>query len=128
MLMFDDTTFTLWSQLIGAGMVGELAGEHLLRHPAHIVGFDDLRDKVVACRCCCGRPAAPGTSPGVPATGRSRAARSMRSRTTTPSGSRGRLSGPRPRSANLAVGEVRRLLAAAILLTTMTLAAASSCA
>jgi hypothetical protein len=43
MLMFDDTTFTLWSQLIGEGMVGELAGEHLLRYPAQIVGFDEAR-------------------------------------------------------------------------------------
>jgi hypothetical protein len=43
MLMFDDTTFTLWSQLIGEGMVGELAGEHLVRYPAQIVGFDEAR-------------------------------------------------------------------------------------
>ena len=43
LLMFDDATFTLWSQLTGAGGVGELAGEVLVRYPAQIVGFADAR-------------------------------------------------------------------------------------
>lgn len=43
MLMFDDTTFTLWSQLIGEGMVGDLAGGSLVRYPAQIVGFAEAR-------------------------------------------------------------------------------------
>jgi hypothetical protein len=41
--MFDDATFTLWSQLTGEGGVGELAGEALVRYPAQIVGFADAR-------------------------------------------------------------------------------------
>ncbi len=43
LLMFDDTTFTLWSQLTGEGGVGELAGDVLVRYPAQIVGFADAR-------------------------------------------------------------------------------------
>ncbi|MDF1521819.1 MAG: DUF3179 domain-containing protein [Trueperaceae bacterium] len=43
LLMFDDTTFTLWSQLTGEGGVGELTGEVLVRYPAQIVGFADAR-------------------------------------------------------------------------------------
>ncbi len=43
MLMFDDTTFTLWSQLIGEGVVGDMAGDHLIRYPAQIVGFAEAR-------------------------------------------------------------------------------------
>ncbi len=43
LLMFDDATFTLWSQLTGEGGVGELAGEVLVRYPAQIVGFADAR-------------------------------------------------------------------------------------
>jgi hypothetical protein len=43
LLMFDDATFTLWSQLTGEGGVGELAGETLVRYPAQIVGFADAR-------------------------------------------------------------------------------------
>jgi len=43
MLMFDDTTFTLWSQLIGEGLVGEFKGERLVRYPAQIVGFAEAR-------------------------------------------------------------------------------------
>ena len=43
LLMFDDATFTLWSQLTGDGGVGELAGEVLVRYPAQIVGFADAR-------------------------------------------------------------------------------------
>jgi hypothetical protein len=39
LLMFDETTRTLWSQLVGEGMVGELAGSRLLRYPAQIVSF-----------------------------------------------------------------------------------------
>jgi len=41
--MFDDATLTLWSQLTGEGGVGELAGEHLVRYPAQIVGFAEAR-------------------------------------------------------------------------------------
>lgn len=43
MIMIDDTTFTLWSQLIGEGLVGELVGERLVRYPAQIVGFAEAR-------------------------------------------------------------------------------------
>lgn len=43
MIMIDDTTFTLWSQLIGEGLVGELVGGRLLRYPAQIVGFAEAR-------------------------------------------------------------------------------------
>ena len=43
MLMFDDTTFTLWSQLIGEGLVGDMTGDHLIRYPAQIVGFAEAR-------------------------------------------------------------------------------------
>ncbi len=43
LLMFDDATLTLWSQLTGEGGVGELAGEVLVRYPAQIVGFADAR-------------------------------------------------------------------------------------
>lgn len=43
MLMFDDTTFTLWPQLTGVGGVGELAGATLVRYPAQIVGFAEAR-------------------------------------------------------------------------------------
>jgi hypothetical protein len=43
LLMFDDATLTLWSQLTGEGGVGELAGEHLVRYPAQIVGFAEAR-------------------------------------------------------------------------------------
>jgi hypothetical protein len=39
MLMFDDTTRTLWSQLVGEGVVGELAGGHIVRYTAQIVSF-----------------------------------------------------------------------------------------
>jgi hypothetical protein len=43
MLMFDDTTFTLWSQLIGEGLVGDMTGDLLIRYPAQIVGFAEAR-------------------------------------------------------------------------------------
>ena len=43
MLMFDDTTFTLWSQLIGEGLVGDMTDELLIRYPAQIVGFAEAR-------------------------------------------------------------------------------------
>ena len=43
LLMFDDATFTLWSQLTGEGGVGVLAGEALVRYPAQIVGFAAAR-------------------------------------------------------------------------------------
>ncbi len=43
LLMFDDTTLTLWPQLTGEGAVGELVGEHLVRYPAQIVGFAEAR-------------------------------------------------------------------------------------
>ena len=43
MLMFDDTTFTLWAQLTGEGAVGDLAGDRLVRYPAQLVGFAEAR-------------------------------------------------------------------------------------
>ena len=43
MLMFDDTTFTLWAQLTGEGAVGDMAGERLIRYPAQLVGFAEAR-------------------------------------------------------------------------------------
>jgi len=43
MLMFDDATATLWSQLTGEGAVGELSGARLVRYPAQIVGFAEAR-------------------------------------------------------------------------------------
>ena len=43
MLMFDDTTFTLWAQLTGEGAVGDFAGDHLVRYPAQLVGFAEAR-------------------------------------------------------------------------------------
>lgn len=43
MLMFDSATRTLWSQLIGKGVVGTLAGTQLLRYPAQIVSFAEFR-------------------------------------------------------------------------------------
>jgi hypothetical protein len=43
LLMFDEVTATLWSQLVGEGVVGTLAGNHLVRYPAQIVGFDEAR-------------------------------------------------------------------------------------
>ncbi|MBA2668322.1 MAG: DUF3179 domain-containing protein [Trueperaceae bacterium] len=39
MLMFDDTTRTLWSQLVGEGLVGDMTGSHLIRYAAQIVSF-----------------------------------------------------------------------------------------
>jgi hypothetical protein len=41
LLMFDDSTGTLWSQLVGEGVVGELAGGRLLRYSAQIVSFEE---------------------------------------------------------------------------------------
>jgi hypothetical protein len=43
LLMFDDTTQTLWSQLVGEGIVGALAGHELTRYPAQILSFSELR-------------------------------------------------------------------------------------
>ena len=43
MLMFDESTFTLWSQLIGEGVVGDMASDLLIRYPAQIVGFAEAR-------------------------------------------------------------------------------------
>jgi hypothetical protein len=43
LLMFDDSTRTLWSQLVGEGVVGELAGHELTRYPAQIVSFEEFR-------------------------------------------------------------------------------------
>jgi hypothetical protein len=43
LLMFDDATATLWSQAIGEGAVGPLAGRDLIRYPAQIVGFAEAR-------------------------------------------------------------------------------------
>ena len=44
LLMFDTETSTLWSQLLGVGNVGALSGTRLLRYPAQIVSFADVRD------------------------------------------------------------------------------------
>lgn len=44
LLMFDTATSTLWSQVIGEGVVGTLAGTDLLRYPAPIVSFSDARE------------------------------------------------------------------------------------
>ncbi len=44
MLMFDDATATLWSQLTGEGAVGPMAGARLVRYPAQIVGFAEARE------------------------------------------------------------------------------------
>ncbi len=44
MLMFDTASSTLWSQLVGEGVVGTLAGTQLLRYPAQIVSFAEFRD------------------------------------------------------------------------------------
>ncbi|HZJ08434.1 MAG TPA: DUF3179 domain-containing protein [Trueperaceae bacterium] len=43
LLMFDDSTHTLWSQLIGEGVVGALAGHELTRYPAQILSFEEFR-------------------------------------------------------------------------------------
>ncbi len=43
MLMFDTASSTLWSQLIGEGAVGTLAGTQLLRYTAQIVSFAEFR-------------------------------------------------------------------------------------
>lgn len=43
MLMFDTDTSTLWSQLLGDGVVGTLTGTTLLRYPAPIVSFAEAR-------------------------------------------------------------------------------------
>ena len=44
MLMFDTETSTLWSQLLGEGTVGTLNETQLLRYPAQIVSFAELRE------------------------------------------------------------------------------------
>ena len=43
LLMFDTETSTLWSQLLGVGNVGTLSGTRLLRYPAQIVSFAEMR-------------------------------------------------------------------------------------
>lgn len=43
MLMFDNQTSTLWSQLLGVGSVGALTDTRLLRYPAQIVSFEEFR-------------------------------------------------------------------------------------
>lgn len=43
LLMFDDRTNTLWTQLLGEGVVGTLTGVRLLRYPAPIVAFEAAR-------------------------------------------------------------------------------------
>lgn len=43
LLMFDDTTRTLWAQITGEAAVGTLAGARLLRYPAPILAFADAR-------------------------------------------------------------------------------------
>jgi hypothetical protein len=41
LLMFDDATGTLWSQLVGEGVVGDVAGARLVRYGAQIVSFGE---------------------------------------------------------------------------------------
>lgn len=43
MLMFDNQTSTLWSQLLGTGAVGALTDTQLLRYPAQIISFEEFR-------------------------------------------------------------------------------------
>ncbi len=43
MLMFDSSSSTLWSQLVGEAVVGGLTGTKLLRYPAPIVSFAQAR-------------------------------------------------------------------------------------
>ncbi|MEX2536673.1 MAG: DUF3179 domain-containing protein [Trueperaceae bacterium] len=43
LLMFDDRTHTLWSQLVGEGEVGAFAGHELTRYPAQILSFEEFR-------------------------------------------------------------------------------------
>lgn len=43
MLMFDSASSTLWSQLIGDAVVGNLTDTRLLRYPAPIVSFAEAR-------------------------------------------------------------------------------------
>jgi hypothetical protein len=44
MLMFDSASSTLWSQLVGEGVVGTLTGAQLLRYPAPILSFAEARE------------------------------------------------------------------------------------
>jgi hypothetical protein len=44
MLMFDNASSTLWSQLVGEGVVGTLTGAQLLRYPAPILSFAEARE------------------------------------------------------------------------------------
>lgn len=44
LLMFDTASSTLWSQLVGEGVVGTLAGTNLLRYPAQVVSFAEFRE------------------------------------------------------------------------------------
>jgi archaellum component FlaG (FlaF/FlaG flagellin family) len=43
MLMFDTSSSTLWSQLVGEAVVGTLTGAQLLRYPAPIVSFAEAK-------------------------------------------------------------------------------------
>jgi hypothetical protein len=43
MLMFDSSSSTLWSQLVGDAVVGTLTGTKLLRYPAPIVSFAEAK-------------------------------------------------------------------------------------
>ena len=43
MVMYDRTTETLWQQLDGRGIIGDLAGERLTFLPSLLVSFDDFR-------------------------------------------------------------------------------------
>lgn len=44
MLMFDNQTSTLWSQLLGVGVLGALNEVRLLRYPAQIVSFEEFQE------------------------------------------------------------------------------------
>ncbi|AQT69247.1 hypothetical protein STSP2_02436 [Anaerohalosphaera lusitana] len=42
-VMYDDSTETLWQQYTGQGLVGDLAGEYLVRVPSQIITFERFR-------------------------------------------------------------------------------------
>ncbi len=44
LLMFDSQSSTLWSQLVGEGVVGSLTGTTLVRYPAPIVSFREAQE------------------------------------------------------------------------------------
>jgi hypothetical protein len=45
LVMWDDATESLWQQITGEGVVGELAGESLKLIPASVVAWEDFRER-----------------------------------------------------------------------------------